>query len=346
MTPEELAQRGQMDQSERKDKTSKRKRTDQTEGTDGSPEQPRPELTKQEREKLLLAERQSVVKTRLKEAFDKTFSDPDDTKHGAVDDSVRNTINTDADIELAKQMSALSKEFEMKDGPCYMHQERLEGKGRHPNPIYCHRYMVVNPGALGEFKPDRVNCNRVNAKSLGALLDSLNQMLLTDDETRAGGIPGYKCRCCSRSLYHSLFRDQDTCACLRCLSVLYCSEACRAANAREHAFSCFLHPGWECEEGTRRRLEKLGATGATTQQLSEVKTPTITAPEMSALGALNILQDRMVDDHIIVKDDEDEAGNTGQDGCTAGGAGDADEAAEGDITKTATGGDSNVDARS
>ncbi len=42
---------------------------------------------------------------------------------------------------------------------------------------------------------------------------------------------------------------------------MYCCATCKKADAREHRFSCFMHPGWECEESTKQRVEKMRVAG-------------------------------------------------------------------------------------
>ena len=83
-------------------------------------------------------------------------------------------------------------------------------------------------------------------------------MLMITNEERNAATVGYCCRYCRRSLYIPAYRTEHVkCACLRCLSVMYCGRACRDADYLEHHISCFLHPGWECKESTKRRMEKM-----------------------------------------------------------------------------------------
>jgi hypothetical protein len=105
------------------------------------------------------------------------------------------------------------------------------------------------------------------------LIKNLNKMLLLDNEDRHDGIVGYKCRLCLRSFYRSqqpLVVRRVMCACLRCMSVLYCCATCKVDDSREHRFSCFMHPGWECEESTKQRLEKERIAGVVQKPPLEV----------------------------------------------------------------------------
>ena len=159
-----------------------------------------------------------------------------------------------------------------------MQQEMLESKGPQADPVQNHRFRLVPPGALGVYKPDSFNCNQVNKRHLAILLRNLSKMIFINNETRKDAIVGYCCKYCRRSLYIPEYRATHVvCTCLRCVSVLYCSAVCRNDDAREHQFSCFLHPGWECEESTKRRLEKMNTAGLKEKVLKDVRIPEIVA---------------------------------------------------------------------
>ena len=100
------------------------------------------------------------------------------------------------------------------------------------------------------------------------LLKNLNELVKEDHEDRSDSIVAYVCRHCFRSLYRSS-KERRVCACLRCVSVLYCDSGCRDADARDHKFYCFLHPAWECEESARRRVAWLRAAGKTVKPPTE-----------------------------------------------------------------------------
>ena len=59
------------------------------------------------------------------------------------------------------------------------------------------------------------------------------------------------------------------------MSVLYCCPTRREVDAKGHRISCFLHPAWECEERTKRRVEEMEAAGISAQPLVEQKAPAI-----------------------------------------------------------------------
>ena len=75
--------------------------------------------------------------------------------------------------------------------------------------------------------------------------------------------------------------------------------------------SCFLHPGWECEESTKRRMEKMRAAGLVAAKAPEnARIPEIT-PEEKTTGSA---EDD--DERIVTDDDGAPDGTDGVDGTT------------------------------
>jgi hypothetical protein len=176
-------------------------------------------------------------------------------------------INWEADIDMNIKFVALELEYQHQI--CYMQQELREGKNGQDDRVYDHRFQLLTPGALGVYKPSGP-CNQSNVGDLASLLRNLNEFMVDE------GDDSYVCRFCFRSLYpRKTRRERILCACLRCVSVLYCSPWCRDEDAHGHRFSCFLHPAWECEEGTKRRVEEMNAAGLKAQPLVEQKAPAI-----------------------------------------------------------------------
>ena len=65
--------------------------------------------------------------------------------------------------------------------------------------------------------------------------------------------------------------------------------------------SCFLHPGWECEESTKRRMEKMRAAGLVAAKAPEnARIPELLPEEKKATGSAD------EDDNQIVTIDEGE----------------------------------------
>ena len=159
-----------------------------------------------------------------------------------------------------------------------MHQELLESKGSQAGSVQEHRFGLVAPGALGVYNPDGPKCNEENKAHLEVLVRNLNKMVKDDNESRSDAVADYLCRHCFRSLYRSS-RHRFICACLRCISVLYCTSECRDVDVRSHRFTCFLHPAWECEESSRRRVAKTRAAGENVKPLKDAKSPEIEAQE-------------------------------------------------------------------
>ena len=159
---------------------------------------------------------------------------------------------------------------------------------------------------LGVFNPSGP-CNQSNVGDLALLLRNLNEFMVDE------GDDSYVCRFCFRSLYpRKTRRERILCACLRCVSVLYCSPACRDDDARGHRFSGFLHPAWECEESTRRREQELSAAGISAKPSEEQKIPVIEAmPDLRADPQAPFdAAAQLLDDIDIVADDDDDAGRT------------------------------------
>ena len=156
-----------------------------------------------------------------------------------------------------------------------MQQEMLESKDSQDDQVQFHRFGLVTPGALGVFNPDGP-CNDFNKEHLVKLVRNLNELVKEDHEDRSDSIVAYVCRHCFRSLYRSS-KERRVCACLRCVSVLYCDSGCRDADARDHKVYCFLHPAWECEESARRRVAWLRAAGKTVKQPTEERIPEMEA---------------------------------------------------------------------
>ena len=217
-----------------------------------------PQLTRQEREAALRAEAEESIIARLMAATGAAYrADRCDVTKGE-----QQAIIDEVEADLNMKLIALEEEYVLIAGVCYMQQEMLESKGSQDDQVLIHRFRMVTPGALGVFKPGELNCNTENKEALWVLVKNLNKMLMLDNEDREDGFVGYKCCNCLRSLY----RNQSgvgrvMCACLRCISVLYCCATCKKADAREHRFSCFMHPGWECEESTKQRVEKMRVAG-------------------------------------------------------------------------------------
>jgi hypothetical protein len=184
-------------------------------------------------------------------------------------DAERKTINWEADIDMNIKFTALELEYQQCTEVGYMQQEKQEGKNGQDDRVYHHRFQLLTPGKLGVFNPGSP-CNQSNVDDLALLLRNLNGFMVDE------GDDSYVCRFCFRSLYpRKTRRERILCACLRCVSVLYCSPWCREEDAQGHRLSCFSHPAWECEEGTERRVKEMNATGLKAQQLVEQKVPTI-----------------------------------------------------------------------
>jgi hypothetical protein len=183
-----------------------------------------------------------------------------------------------------------------------MQQEMLEIKEDQVDPVQNHRFKLVPLGALGVFKPNRFNCNEANKGHLLTLMRNLSKTLYIQNEKREDAVQGYTCRHCRRSLYVSSHRvAQIMCTCLRCVSTLYCGRMCRDNDAKEHQMSCFLHPGWECEESTKRRMEKMRAAGLVAAKTPEnARIPELMPEEKKSTGSAE------EDDNQIVTIDEGE----------------------------------------
>ena len=237
-------------------------------GTDAKSEPTKPKLTREEREAQIRAERKEYVDEKMLKAFHKAQAGTQANDWDVLE-AERKIINWEADIDMNIKFVALELEFQQCTEVCYMQQELREGKGDQDDRVYNHRFELVTPGELGVFNP-AAPCNQSNVGDLAILLKNLNELMIDD------GDDSYVCRCCFRSLYpRKTRRERILCACLRCVSVLYCNPWCRDEDAQEHRFSCFLRPAWECQEGTKRRVEKMDATGLKAQPLVEHKIPAI-----------------------------------------------------------------------
>jgi hypothetical protein len=233
-------------------------------GIDAKSEPAKPKLTREEREANIRAERKEYVDEQMLKAFHKAS-----TGDWTGLDAERKTIHWEADIDMNIKLVALELEYQQCTEVCYMQQEMQEGKDDQDDRVYNHRFQLLTPGTLGVFNPSGP-CNQSNVGDLALLLRNLNEFMVDE------GDDSYVCRFCFRSLYpRKTRRERILCACLRCVSVLYCSPWCRDEDAQGHRFSCFLHPAWECEEGTKRRVEEMHATGMRAQQLVEHKVPAI-----------------------------------------------------------------------
>jgi hypothetical protein len=257
-------------------------------------------------------------------------------------DQEQRTILEEEDADLCKKLADLEEEYRQNAAVCYMHQEMLEGKKNKRDQIYNHRFKLVTPGALGVYKSGERNCNQVNVNNLGKLVNNLNQMMLDKNKDRKDAVKGYACRYCFRSLYlNASRRERSMCACLRCVSALYCSTICRYEDSEEHRFSCFLHPGWECEDSTKQRVEELRAAGLKAMPSTDATDPVMEPtndPKEDSRGDFDAAA-QMQDDYSIVSVEGAEEAPAG---AAAQAAADG-EAEQQDGTKTAIGGESDVD---
>jgi hypothetical protein len=237
---------------------------------DAKSELVKPKLTREEREANVRAEAKDAVERRMLAAYHKAMADD-----WPALDAERLIIIEEEEEELGKKLAALDQEYQQCAEVCYMQQEMLEGKDDQDDRVYYHRFKLLTPGILGVFKPSGP-CNRDNVDNLALLLRSLNQYMVAEGEDTEDMDMGYACKFCFRSLYlRKSRRERALCACLRCVSVLYCCPTCRDVDAKGHRISCFLHPAWECEERTKRRVEEMEATGIRAQPLVEQKAPAI-----------------------------------------------------------------------
>jgi hypothetical protein len=237
---------------------------------DAESEPIKPKPTREEREASIKADAKESIERRLFEAFRKV-STGDLTGLEAE----RNVIIWEEDIDMNIKLVALDMEYQQCTEVCYMQQEMHEGKVGQDDQVYHHRFQLLAPGILGAFNPSGP-CNQSNVGDLALLLRNLNDKMADEGDDTDDAHAGYLCRYCFRSLYlKKTRRERALCACLRCVSVLYCSPLCRDEDVKGHRFSCFLHPAWECEERTKRRVEELDATGIKAQPLVGQKAPLI-----------------------------------------------------------------------
>ena len=217
---------------------------------DAESEVTRPVPTKQEREATLREQAHEKMVGRMLAATEIAMKAKPMRN---VTEAEQQDIVAEEDASLILQLAALEEEFALAEGPCYMQQEKLESKDSQDDPVMNHRFGLVASGDLGVYRKGS-ECNESNKRHMGVLLRNLNEMLKDangkDELEAASGY--YACRFCSRSLYRSeARRKRIICACLRCISVLYCSDWCRFNDAKDHKFSCFMHPAWECQERTK-----------------------------------------------------------------------------------------------
>jgi hypothetical protein len=191
--------------------------------------QPMP--TREEREATLREEANEALLQRTLLITTAAFRAKRDIK-----DEERKAITDDVNAILNSQLAALEEEF-----------------AQNADPVMNHRFGLVAQGELGVYRQG-AECNTSNKRHLAALLRNLNELLndANGRDEQDEGVGYYSCRFCVRSLYRSEARRKKViCACLRCISVLYCSDWCRFNDAKDHKFSCFLHPAWVSPEGTK-----------------------------------------------------------------------------------------------
>ena len=203
-----------------------------------------------------------------------------------------------------------------------MQQEKLESKDSQDDPVMNHRFGLVVSGKLGVYRPGS-ECNASNKRHMAVLLRNLNELLKDangrDEQDEAAGY--YACRFCFRSLYRSEARRKRViCACLRCISVLYCSEWCRFNDAKDHKFSCFLHPAWVSPEGT---MQRCGRAKSEVKAPADAEVPTIEATDDPKKGGQEASNDAQPE------------GATPQDGEVQGDDEEAEKTVDDDGSKTA-----------
>jgi hypothetical protein len=203
-----------------------------------------PMPTKEEREATIREEANEALLQRTLTLTTEAFR-----ARREIKDEERTAITDEVNAILNSQLAALEEEF-----------------AQIADPVMNHRYGLVAQGELGVYRSGSES-NASNKKNLAVLVRNLNEMLndANGRDEQDEGVGYYSCRFCVRSLYRSEARRKKViCACLRCISVLYCSDWCRFNDAKDHKFSCFLHPAWVSPEGAM----KLGGRAK-----SEVKAP-------------------------------------------------------------------------
>ena len=188
-----------------------------------------PMPTKEEREAMIREEANEALLQRTLTLTTTAFR-----ANREIKDEERKAIMDDVTAILNSQLAALVEEF-----------------AQNADPVTNHRFGLVAPGELGVYRPG-LECNASNKKHVSVLVRNLNEMLndANGRDEQDEGVGYYSCRFCVRSLYRSEARRKKViCACLRCISVLYCSDWCRFNDAKDHKFSCFLHPAWVSQEG-------------------------------------------------------------------------------------------------
>jgi hypothetical protein len=281
--------------------------------------------TRQEREATLREEAEEAILERTLLVTTAAFRAKPKRE---VTNEERKAIADDVNAILNLRLTALEEEFALAEGVCYMQQERLESKDSQDDQVQFHRFGLVTPGALGVFNPDGP-CNDFNKEHLVKLMKNLNELVKEDHEDRSDSIATYICRHCFRSLYRSS-KERRVCACLRCVSVLYCCTECRDADVRDHKVYCFLHPAWECEESARRREAWLRAAGKTVKQPTEEEIPEMKAhddPTPQKEDQLEDLRGGAVAGAAVQGDEDDaveQSGKADDDAKTAGDGGDID----------------------
>ena len=262
-------------------------------------EDERPRLTQHEREEQLRDEMRQAVNAGIIQATHRMLQEVP-SRHQMKDEEHK-AIVEEAEADLAKKLAALTAEFAMIAGTCYMQQEMLEIKESQVDSVQNHRFKLIPLGALGVYKPNQFNCNEANKGHLLALMKNLSRTLLLQNEEREDAVQGYLCRFCRRTLYLSTHRAAHImCACLRCVSTLYCGRICRDSDKLEHQMSCFLHPGWECEESTKRRMEKMRIAGEVARIPEDVRIPEIPVEMRAAVAAGGPEEDNSI---VSIEDD-------------------------------------------
>ena len=255
-----------------------------------------PMPTKQEREAFLREEAEQALLERMLAATEIACKAKPMRN---VTEAERQAIVDEVDAILNLQLAALEEEF-----------------AQIADPVMNHRFGLVASGELGVYRPGS-ECNTSNKRHMAVLLRNLNEMLKDangrDEQDEAAGY--YACRFCVRSLYRSEARRKRViCACLRCISVLYCSDWCRFNDAKDHKFSCYLHPAWESPEGTKQRC---GRAKSGVKAPADAEVPTIEATDDPKKGGQEASNDAQPEgappqDGEVQGDGEKTAGNGGE----------------------------------
>ena len=171
-----------------------------------------------------------------------------------MNDEIEAKIADPIRAEMAITIAKMRAKHERVMGPCYLQQEKNErfNESETSLAIQHHRYGVVPPESLGPYTD---HLDEGHLTSMRKLALNLNRQLHILNENRTDRVVGYNCRFCHRSLYipRGALYQQASVLCRKCLSVMYCNHLCRSSDAFEHAWSCFKHPAWECDEARRQR---------------------------------------------------------------------------------------------